>query len=359
MKKLISFLMAVVMVATFMVTPTLAAENPAISVSSETAEAGETVKLSVSITNNTVGFVSGKVTLTYDESVLKLTEMENVMFQGFANPDTGMANHSSVTPVKGNGVLVTATFTVAEDAAPGSYAVAATVTGMRDDAGNLLSVAGTSGTVTVEEPVHEHTWGKWEVTQAPTCTEKGVETRTCACGEKETREVAAKGHTFGEWKVTKAATCTAKGEETRTCACGEKETREIAAKGHTFGEWKVTKAATCTTKGEETRTCACGEKETREVAMLAHNLEMKYDENNHWTECKDCEFVGEKSAHTFENNGYCECGYKKPVVEKPGDAELDDVPETGDITPMLNMTAVAVVAVVAALAYVLKRKTVK
>lgn len=39
-------------------------------------------------------------------------------------------------------------------------------------------------------------------------------------------------HTFGDWTVTTPATCTADGVETRSCACGETETRAIPATGH-------------------------------------------------------------------------------------------------------------------------------
>ena len=43
---------------------------------------------------------------------------------------------------------------------------------------------------------HEHVWGEWTVTKAATCTETGVETRTCSvCGETETREIAMIPHT--------------------------------------------------------------------------------------------------------------------------------------------------------------------
>ena len=43
---------------------------------------------------------------------------------------------------------------------------------------------------------HEHVWGEWTVTKAATCTETGVETRTCSvCGETETRAIEATGHT--------------------------------------------------------------------------------------------------------------------------------------------------------------------
>ena len=49
---------------------------------------------------------------------------------------------------------------------------------------------------------HEHDWSAWEVTTAATCTEKGVETRTCDCGETETRGIDALGHDWGEWTLS-------------------------------------------------------------------------------------------------------------------------------------------------------------
>ena len=79
---------------------------------------------------------------------------------------------------------------------------------------------------------HAHAFGDWTVTTPATCTADGVETRSCACGETETRTIPATGHTFGDWTVTTPATCTADGVETRTCACGETETRAIPATGH-------------------------------------------------------------------------------------------------------------------------------
>ena len=79
---------------------------------------------------------------------------------------------------------------------------------------------------------HTHAFGAWTVTTPATCTADGVETRSCACGETETRAIPATGHTFGDWTVTTPATCTADGVETRSCACGETETRTIPATGH-------------------------------------------------------------------------------------------------------------------------------
>jgi len=153
-----------------------------------------------------------------------------------------------------------------------------------------------------------HSFGEWKQTKAPTCTEAGEETRSCACGEIETREVAALDHSFGEWTQTKDPTSTEAGEEERTCAtCGYTETREIPALDHSFGDWTQTKAPTCTEAGEEARSCAtCGYTETREVAALGHKLThipgkaatCTADGNVAYWSCSQCEklFADEKST---------------------------------------------------------------
>ena len=79
------------------------------------------------------------------------------------------------------------------------------------------------------------------------------------CGEEYADGIdVLHSHDWSEWRVTTPATCQANGEETRTCACGESETRTTAIDNtaHTYGSWRVTISATCQTKGVETRTCA-------------------------------------------------------------------------------------------------------
>ena len=70
---------------------------------------------------------------------------------------------------------------------------------------------------------------------AADCTNAGLtEGKVCAvCGEilVAQESVPATGHSFGEWTVSKEATRKEAGEETRTCACGETETRQIPALG--------------------------------------------------------------------------------------------------------------------------------
>ena len=120
-----------------------------------------------------------------------------------------------------------------------------------------------------------HSFGDWSVTKEATCTEAGVESRTCSvCGTVETREIPAKGHTVGkEWVTTKKATCTKEGKKVQKCTvCGEVvNTKTIKALGH---EWEtITKEPTCTEAGEEYKKCTrCSEiKDKKTLEALGHD----------------------------------------------------------------------------------------
>ena len=88
-----------------------------------------------------------------------------------------------------------------------------------------------------------HSYGAWVTTKAPTCTESGIETRTCAkCGVSENRAIPATGHHYDA--VATAPTCTEKGYTTHTCACGDSYTDSSTdAVGHNY------KAGICTICG--------------------------------------------------------------------------------------------------------------
>ena len=109
------------------------------------------------------------------------------------------------------------------------------------------------------EPPHEHSFGEWTVTTQPTCTEKGMETRTCTrCNASETRDIISLGHAIVH-HAAKAATCTEKGWAAYdTCSrCDYSTYKEIAATGHHHNA--VVTAPTCTAKGYTTHTCnTCG-----------------------------------------------------------------------------------------------------
>ena len=88
-----------------------------------------------------------------------------------------------------------------------------------------------------------HSYGDWVTTKAPTCTESGIDTRTCAkCGASEDRAIPATGHHYDA--VATAPTCTERGYTTHTCACGLSYTDSYTdAVGHNY------KAGICTICG--------------------------------------------------------------------------------------------------------------
>ncbi len=111
------------------------------------------------------------------------------------------------------------------------------------------------------EPVHEHNYRK-EITKMPTCTEPGIETYTCDCGDSYTEEIPAKGHDEGEWSTVVEPTCTTEGKKVLKCTtCGEVLKEEvIPALGHTPGDWEITKQADWIHDGEQVKKCTvCGE----------------------------------------------------------------------------------------------------
>ena len=128
---------------------------------------------------------------------------------------------------------------------------------------------------------HEHIFGEGVVTEAPDCYTTGTKTYTCSvCGYKTYETLAALGHKFAASEpycqngcgavnpdyvpphvhdytsaITTQPTCTEAGVKTFTCACGDTYTEPVAALGHNYGEWTQTKAPTCTEAGTESRTC--------------------------------------------------------------------------------------------------------
>ena len=140
---------------------------------------------------------------------------------------------------------------------------------------------------------------------------------------------AADGHThkYGtEWKYDET-------NHWHECECGNKA--DITA--HNF-KWIVDKEATTTEKGSKHEECTvCGYKKTAvdipKIDSHNHNYgtEWKYDETNHWHECKDGEkaditahnfkWIVDKEATATEKGSKHEectvCGYKKTAVDIP------------------------------------------
>ena len=79
---------------------------------------------------------------------------------------------------------------------------------------------------------HEHTYGEWETTTAPTCKDEGVATQTCKfCDATQTKSLPkSDDHSWDDGVVTKAATTEANGVKTYTCTvCQATKTESIPA----------------------------------------------------------------------------------------------------------------------------------
>ena len=79
---------------------------------------------------------------------------------------------------------------------------------------------------------HEHTYGEWTTTTAPTCKAEGVATQTCKfCDDSQTKSLPKSDeHSWDEGVVTTAATTEAAGVKTYTCTvCQATKTEAIPA----------------------------------------------------------------------------------------------------------------------------------
>ena len=87
----------------------------------------------------------------------------------------------------------------------------------------LLAVCCVVAQANDSEAVCEHTFGEYELTVTPDCTQKGEAVRTCsACGYSETIVVTRPGHVQGDWILDAAPQVGVAGSMSKSCTvCGE------------------------------------------------------------------------------------------------------------------------------------------
>ena len=120
------------------------------------------------------------------------------------------------------------------------------------------------------------------VVTAPTCTDEGYTTYTCAnCGDEYVKdEVAALTHDYKA--VVTAPTCTEAGYTTYTCAtCGDSYVAdEKGALGHSYNNIVITTSPDCTNDGVKTFTCTvCGDSYTEAISAIGHKAGEEVTEN--------------------------------------------------------------------------------
>ena len=339
MKKIISLLLCLVIMAASVI-PVQAAYM-GLSASASSVNRGGSFSVYVSLSNDQeCGY--GGIVLNYDSSVFTMT--------GGSCSVSG-ATLAEVSPGRGGGVfalaenrvvsgtIFTINFTVNPNAPLGTYTISGSAS---MDIG--CGAGSTSVTVTcphefsawkrvdaanhtrscplcTESETAPHRWNAGTESKAATCMETGIRTFKCLdCGEtrdeviplstihayadwKEVNELRHSGvctlckktdefaHTWTTVAVTKPATCTETGLQDVKCVlCGALDEQVIEITEHPWGEFVQT-------DGEQhTHSCtACGVEES-----LPHNWAGKYghDLSGHYQTCTDCGFQTEHEAHT-------------------------------------------------------------
>lgn len=149
-------------------------------------------------------------------------------------------------------------------------------------------------------PEHKHEYTA-NLTTNPTCTEEGVMTYTCSCGDSYTEAYPKLEHQY-EGKVTREPNCAVEGEMTYTCTlCGDSYTEPIEVIAHTPGAAQVTLEPTCTKEGEKVVKCTvCGAViSTESIPMTEHEEgltkitvpERLLKEGVKETHCRNCDIL--------------------------------------------------------------------
>ena len=108
-------------------------------------------------------------------------------------------------------------------------------------------------------------------------------------------------HTHNYTQTVDAPTCTEKGLATYTCDCGDIYTEEIPTSVHTWNNGVETVAPTCTNAGVMTYTCTVCETATKiePIDKLQHEYANEWSNSatHHWRECK-CGDKADEASHT-------------------------------------------------------------
>ena|GEM_PF-874467 len=154
------------------------------------------------------------------------------------------------------------------------------------------------GFIVTRNNVDVHKWNNGVILQQPTCTKKGETIFECSlCHETKTEELKALGHDYSkEWTIDKKATCTESGSKSHHCTrCDSKADATVIPKlAHNYDNGVITTSPTCTKSGVKTYTCKdCKTTKTEVLKALGH------DYSKEWTIDKKatCLEEGSKSHH--------------------------------------------------------------
>ncbi len=224
-----------------------------------------------SITGN---LSSSKGTVTYNGLTLtQCLKMESSTNISFTAPASGKltlvfggsaAAAGKTVKLDGTKQTVGSDETVTLDVAAGAHTVT------KGESINLFYMVYTPDNIP-----HTHSYTP-AVTKEATCTETGVMTYTCSCGDTYTEEIPAKGHDWNtDYTVDVQPTDTTPGSKSIHCKnCdAKKDVQEIPPHTHTYDAGAVTKEPTCYQTGIKTFTCtSCGASYTEEIPATGNHV---------------------------------------------------------------------------------------
>lgn len=224
MKKVISMVLAVMVLLSMFTFVTSAANAPTLTIkSSKTApKVGDTITVTVSVSEKSkLGALT--VDLKYDsrrlEAVSKSGTVNGVFSLEYVNEEysSNVVRYTGVTTagITDEAVdLFTVKFKVIGE---GESKLSITIDEAFDE--NDQPVKVNTNTINID-PTHVHKYEE-KITKEATCTAAGEKELRCKCGDVKKEAIPKKQHTPGEWEVTKEPTHTEKGVKEQKCTvCG-------------------------------------------------------------------------------------------------------------------------------------------
>ena len=276
MKKILSLLLALILVGSMTVSA-FAAEFQ-VGVSETVIEAGEEVTVTITLDETlvpveTTGFRSIQGQLIYNPEILTYVSHEMAeAYKHYSSKDMPARKYFTFSYTAFNeegfteipaGTVVTIVYRATEEIEASHLAASLSLELKTNEPGKDAVWYKNAATVVI---CKEHTWDAGKVTTEPTCTEAGEQVFTCTyegCGATKTEPVEALGHTSdGVTDCTKESVCTVCGETLRSA--GE----------HSYVSEVITEV-NCTTDGEVKYTCeSCAYSYTETVEALGHTEEV-------------------------------------------------------------------------------------
>ena len=166
--------------------------------------------------------------------------------------------------------------------------------------------------ITDEKDAKGHSLGEAYTLEQATCNKEGTKRADCIrCGYYEVYIIEKTSHIYTEALVP--PTCTEDGLKTYTCSCGDTYTETVGALGHSYEtEFTTDEAATCTKEGSKSRHCKnCSSvTDVTVIPVKPHSIKTTVFEpdctHSGYTlnECENCDF--EETVNITKAKGHTE-----------------------------------------------------